>query len=61
MAWTKPIGLRDDPDLTKCEIDTFRYLVLHAAARITLGARQLRVRIDATWRALNKAMSRVGP
>ena len=48
MAWTKLIGLRDGPDLAKCEIDTFRYLVLHAAARITLGARQLRVRIDAT-------------
>ena len=33
-----------------CEIDTFRYRVLHVAARITRGARQIRLRIDATWR-----------
>src|SRR5699024_1626116 len=28
---------------------TFRYRVLHVAARITHGARQVRLRIDATW------------
>jgi hypothetical protein len=27
-----------------------RYRVLHVAARITRGTRQLRLRIDATWR-----------
>ena len=31
-------------------IDTFRYQVLHVAARITRGARRTRLRIDATWR-----------
>ena len=35
---------------SQVEITTFRYRVLHVAARITRGARQLRLRIDATWR-----------
>jgi hypothetical protein len=50
VAWTKLIGFTQDPDLARCEIDTFRYRVLHVAARITRGARQIRLRIDATWR-----------
>ena len=50
IAWTKLIGFTDHPELARCEIDTFRYRVLHVAARITRGARQLRLRIDATWR-----------
>ena len=50
IAWTKLIGFTDDPDLAGCEIATFRYRALHVAARITRGARQLRLRIDATWR-----------
>jgi hypothetical protein len=50
VAWAKLIGFTDQPDLGRCEIETFRYRVLHVAARITRGARQLRLRIDATWR-----------
>jgi hypothetical protein len=50
VAWTKLIGFTDHPDLATCEIDTFRYRVLHVAARVTRGARQVRLRIDATWR-----------
>jgi hypothetical protein len=50
VAWSKLIGFIDYPDLATCEIDTFRYRVLHVAARITRGARQIRLRIDATWR-----------
>ncbi len=50
MAWTKLIGFTDHPELGRCEIATFRYRVLHTAARITRGARQIRLRIDATWR-----------
>jgi len=50
VAWAKLIGFVDHPDLATCEIDTFRYRVLHVAARITRGARQIRLRIDATWR-----------
>jgi len=44
------IGFTDHPELARCEIATFRYRVLHVAARITRGARQIRLRIDATWR-----------
>jgi len=50
VAWAKLIGFRDEPALARCEIDTFRYRVLHVAARITRGARQIKLRIDATWR-----------
>ena len=50
VAWTKLIGFVEPPDRAKCQIATFRYRVLHVAARITRGARQIRLRIDATWR-----------
>jgi hypothetical protein len=50
VSWTKLIGFTENPDLATCEIATFRYRVLHVAARITHGARQTRLRIDATWR-----------
>ncbi|MCK5641649.1 MAG: transposase, partial [Gammaproteobacteria bacterium] len=50
VAWTKLIGFADAPEIARCEIAAFRYRVLHVAARITRGARQLRLRIDATWR-----------
>ena len=38
------------PTLARAEIATFRYRVLHVAARITRSSRQQRLRIDATWR-----------
>ena len=50
VAWTQLIGFTDTRELARCEINAFRYRVLHVAARITRGARQLRLRIDATWR-----------
>jgi hypothetical protein len=50
VTWARLIGFRDHPGLARAEIGTFRYRVLHVAARITHGARQLRLRIDATWR-----------
>ncbi len=50
VAWAQLIGFTAHPELARCEIDTFRYRVLHVAARITKGARQTRLRIDATWR-----------
>ena len=50
IAWTKLIAFVDDPDLARCEIATFRYRVLHVAARLTRSARQTRLRIDAAWR-----------
>jgi hypothetical protein len=50
VAWTKLIGFTGQPDLATCDIGTFRYRVLQVAARITRGARQIRLRIDTTWR-----------
>lgn len=50
VAWTKKIAFADVPELTRCEIAAFRYRVLHVAARLTRGARQIRLRIDKTWR-----------
>jgi hypothetical protein len=50
VAWAQLIGFSDTPELACCEINAFRYRVLHVAARITRAARQIRLRIDATWR-----------
>jgi hypothetical protein len=50
ITWAKLIGFSDHRDLARCEVETFRYRVLHVAARITRGARQLRLRIDTSWR-----------
>jgi hypothetical protein len=50
VVWAKLIGFSDHPELARCEIETFRYRVLHVAARITRGGHQLHLRIDATWR-----------
>jgi hypothetical protein len=50
VAWCKLIGFADEPDLARCEIATFRYRVLHVAARISRAARQTRLRIDRNWR-----------
>lgn len=50
VTWARLIGFTGDPSLARAEIATFRYRVLHVAARITRGARRLRLRIDATWR-----------
>jgi hypothetical protein len=37
VAWSKLLGFADQPDLARCEIATFRYRVLHVAARIGHG------------------------
>ena len=50
VTWTRLIGFTSHPALARAEITTFRYRILHVAARITRGARQLRLRLDATWR-----------
>ena len=62
VTWAKLIGFTNHTDLATCEIATFRYRVLHVAARITRGARQTRLRIDATWRwaiAISQAWQRL--
>ena len=48
VCWAKILGFTDTPVLAHAEIATFRNLVLHVGARITRGARQVRVRIDET-------------
>jgi len=50
VTWAQLVGFTEQPELARCEIASFRYRVLHVAARITRGARQVRLRIDATWR-----------
>src|SRR5699024_8075413 len=50
VTWTKLIAFTDTPALAKCEIAAFRYRVLHVAAHTTRGARQVRLRIDRSWR-----------
>jgi len=50
VCWTKLICFADVPELARCEIAAFRYRVLHVAARLTRGSRQVRLRIDNTWR-----------
>jgi hypothetical protein len=50
LAWTKLIGFPGQPDLASCEIAAFRYRVLHVAAKLTRGARQLNLKLDKTWR-----------
>jgi hypothetical protein len=47
LAWLKLLAL--DGALAKAEPKTLRYRILHAAARLTRGARQRRLRIQATW------------
>lgn len=49
VAWSKLICFADDPAIASCEIDTYRYRILHTAARITRGARQVNLRLDRTW------------
>jgi hypothetical protein len=53
VCWTKILGFAGTPKLAYAEIATFRNLVLHVAARITRGARQIRLRIDQTCRYAN--------
>jgi hypothetical protein len=50
VCWTRKICFADVPELARCEIAAFRYRVLHVAARLTRGARQIRLRIDKSWR-----------
>ncbi|ACV80763.1 IS1380 family transposase [Nakamurella multipartita] len=50
LAWCKLIAFIDEPDLACCEVATFRYRVLHVAARIGRAARKTHLRIDRTWR-----------
>ncbi len=47
LAWLKLLAL--DGRLAGAEPKTLRYRILHAAARLTRGGRQRRLKIQATW------------
>jgi Transposase DDE domain group 1 len=47
LAWLKLLAL--DGALARAEPKTLRYRILHAAAKLTRGARQRRLNIAATW------------
>ncbi len=50
-CWSKLICFSDDPELSGCEIATFRYRILHMAARLTRSGRVTSLRLDKarTW------------
>jgi hypothetical protein len=50
ICWSKLICFKDAPELAKCEIATFRYRILHMAARIARSGRVVYLRLDRTWR-----------
>ena len=47
IAWTQTLLLHGD--LARAEPKKLRYRLLHAAARLTRGARRIRLRIDQHW------------
>jgi len=49
VCWSKLICFADDDVIARCEIETFRYRILHTAARLTRSGRRTNLRIDRTW------------
>ena len=47
IAWTQPLLL--DRELATAEPKRLRYRLLHAAARITCGARRIHLQFADTW------------
>ncbi|MEO3807344.1 IS1380 family transposase [Nonomuraea sp. B1E8] len=48
-AWTRLLGLHDDPELARAEPQTLRYCLWHLPARLVCHARRRIVKISATW------------
>jgi hypothetical protein len=48
-AWTRLLGLHDQPDLTHAEPDTLRYRLLHLPAKLATHARRRTLSIPDTW------------
>jgi hypothetical protein len=48
-AWTRLLGLHDQPDLTDAEPETLRYRLLHLPATLTTHARRRTLKIASTW------------
>jgi hypothetical protein len=49
VCWSKLISFGDEPELARCEIETFRYRVLHTAARVARHGRGRHLRLDRNW------------
>jgi hypothetical protein len=49
VCWSKLLCFADEPALARCEIATYRYRILHIAARTTRSARTTYLRLDKTW------------
>jgi hypothetical protein len=48
-AWTRLLGLRDDPDLREADPDTLRYRIWHIPARLARHARERVLKISPDW------------
>jgi hypothetical protein len=48
-AWTRLLGLHDQPDLAHAEPDTLRYRLLHLPAKLATHARRRTLSIPDTW------------
>jgi len=48
-AWTRLLGLHDQPDLAHAEPETLRYRLLHLPAKLTTHARRRRLSIPDDW------------
>jgi hypothetical protein len=49
QAWTRLLGLHDQPDLADAEPETLRYRLLHLPAKLTTHARRRVLTIAETW------------
>jgi hypothetical protein len=62
VCWAKLICFVDEPAVAHCEIEAFRYAILHTAARITRSSRSVYLRLDRGWawaKLLARAFSRL--
>lgn len=62
ICWSKLIGFKDHPSIAKATPETFRYKVLHVAAKIVRTARQMQLKLDSSWSAslaITKAWHRI--
>jgi hypothetical protein len=48
-AWTRLLGLHDDPGLARAEPATMRYCLWHLPARLVSHARTRTLKISSTW------------
>ncbi|MGA3219753.1 MAG: hypothetical protein ABSE77_11880 [Acidimicrobiales bacterium] len=62
VCWPKLVCFAILPVIAHCEIEAFRYAILHMAARVTRSAGAVHLRLDRAWAwagVLAKAISRL--